>query len=293
VDDARFARTLWQAIEPIHAVVYFAPDVKTAFEDVGLHGFWRGYFASRAAPMGPVRAEVVIATFYNFHPDMVRWAMAEAWQSADPAVVTAARVRLADRTLRQWLGDEALASDDVAEAAALARRVAGAASPLGRPLFAGYTALDWPAEPHLVLWHAATLLREHRGDGHVSALVAEQIDGCEANVVTAASGASTSELQRASRQWPDGDWDAAIARLRERGWIDDDAALTSTGAEAKQRLEDRTDELAAPPLAALDDGERRRLIDRVERVRRAVLDAGGMTFPNPIGLSDPRARTED
>ena len=92
MDDARFARTLWQAIEPIHAVVYFAPDVKTAFEDVGLDGFWRGYFASRATPMGPVRAEIVIATFYNFHPDVVRWAMAEAWQSADPAVVTGARV---------------------------------------------------------------------------------------------------------------------------------------------------------------------------------------------------------
>jgi hypothetical protein len=230
----------------------------------------------------------VIATFYNFHPDMVRWAMSETWSRADPAAVTATRLRLADRTLRAWLGDGAIESTDVVEAAALARSAAEAASPLGRPLFAGYTALEWPAQPHLVLWHAATLLREHRGDGHVSALVSEQVDGCEANVLTAASGASTSELQRASRQWPDDEWDAARDRLRGRGWIDDDTSLTPAGATAKRRIEDRTDELATPPLAALDDDDRRRLVALFDQVSRAIVDAGGVAFPNPIGLPDPR-----
>jgi hypothetical protein len=292
VDGARFARDLWRAIEPIHAVVYFAPDVKSAFEDLGLRGFWRGYFASRAAPMGPVPAEVVIATFYNFHPDMGRWAMSEAWQHADPAAVTAARLRLADRTLRRWLGDETIDSPDVSEAAALARRPAELASPLGRPLFAAYVALSWPEDPHLVLWHAATLLREHRGDGHVNALVTEQVDGCEANVLTAASGASTGELQRTSRQWPDHEWDAAVERLRGRGWIDDDATLTLAGAAAKQRIEDRTDALAPPPLAALDDAEQLRLLALLAAVSRRILDAGDIRFPNPIGLPDPRKPAE-
>jgi hypothetical protein len=288
VDDARFARAAWRVLEPLHAVVYFAPDVKTAFDDVGVSGFWRGYFASRAAPMGPVPPEVVIATFYNFHPDMVRWAMADIWQRADPGAITAARLRLADRTLRRWFGDETLASPDVADAAALARRMAVAASPLGRPLFAGYTTLDWPDDPHLVLWHAATLLREHRGDGHVIALVGEQIDGCEANVLAGASGATTGELQRASRQWPEDEWDAATERLRRRGWLGDDSTLTPAGAEAKQRLEDRTDEMAAPPLAVLDDRERRRLLELLDRLSRDIVDAGAITFPNPIGLPDPR-----
>ncbi|MFL6243046.1 MAG: SCO6745 family protein [Acidimicrobiia bacterium] len=266
--------------------------MKSAFEDLGLPGFWRGYFASRAAPMGPVPAEVVIATFYNFQPDMIRRAMSETWSRADPAAVTATRFRLADRTLRAWLGDEAIESPDVVEAAGLARRAAEAASPLGRPLFAGYTALEWPAEPHLVLWHAATLLREHRGDGHVSALVGEQVDGCEANVLTAASGASTSELQRASRQWPDDEWDAARDRLRGRGWVDDGTSLTPAGDAAKRRIEERTDELATPPLAALDDDERRRIIALFHQLSRAIADAGGMTFPNPIGLPDPRKPTD-
>src|SRR5260370_35592806 len=156
---------------------------------------------------------------------------------AAPAAVTAARVRLADRPLRAGLGDEAIASADVAEAARLARRSAEQASPVGRPLFAGYTALEWPAEPHLVLWHATTLLREHRGDGHVTALVGEQVDGCEANVLTAAAGASTGELQRASRQWPAGEWGAGVERLRRRDWISADTTPTPTGAAAKRRNE--------------------------------------------------------
>ena len=167
MDGAGSARAVWRVLEPVHAVVYFAPDVKTAFADVGLSGFWRGYFASRAAPMGPVPSEVVIATFYNFHPDLVRWAMADTWARAEPAAVTAARVRLADRTLRQRLGDETLASPAVGEAAILARRVAEGASPLGRPLFAGYTTLDWPDEPHLALWHGAPASRNRRGSGPV------------------------------------------------------------------------------------------------------------------------------
>jgi helix-turn-helix protein len=290
--DAQRARALWRVFEPYHAVVYFAPDVKSAFEDLGLPGFWRGYFASRAAPMGAVPAEVVVATFYNFHPAMVRRAMSETWARAAPSAVTAARVRLADRTLRAWLGDEAIASPDVAEAAGLARRAAEQASPAGRPLFAGYTALEWPAEPHLVLWHATTLLREHRGDGHVTALVGDQVDGCEANVLTAAAGASTGELQRASRQWPEEEWGAAVDRLRQRDWISADTTLTPTGAAGKRRIEDLTDELAAPPLGALDQSEQERLVVLLGRLSRLVLDAGGITFPNPIGLPDLREHTD-
>ncbi len=185
MSDVRLARALWRVMEPYHAVVYFAPDVKSAFEDLGLPGFWRGYFASRAAPMGPVPAEVVIATFYNFHPDMVRWAMSETWSPRRP-VRRHRHPSSVSPIGRSGPGSATRPSKsaDVAEASELARRAAEAASPLGRPLFAGYTALDWPAEPHLVLWHAATLLREHRGDGHVSALVGEQVDGCEANVLT-------------------------------------------------------------------------------------------------------------
>jgi hypothetical protein len=122
----------------------------------------------------------------------------------------------------------------------------------------------------------------------VSALVGEQVDGCEANLLSAASGASTSELQRASRQWSDEEWEAAVGRLRGRGWVDDDTALTPAGLAAKRRIEDRTDDLATPPLAALDESEHERLVALFDQVSRAIVDAGGVTFPNPIGLPDPR-----
>ena len=72
------------------------------------------------------------------------------------------------------------------------------------------------------------------------------------------------------------------------GWLADDATLTAAGSSAKQRVEDRTDDLAAPPVAALDDADQRRLLELLGRLSRAVLDAGEITFPNPIGLPDPR-----
>jgi hypothetical protein len=33
-----------------------------------LRGFWRGYFAGRAAPLGTASATVISASFYNFAP---------------------------------------------------------------------------------------------------------------------------------------------------------------------------------------------------------------------------------
>ena len=50
-----------------------------------------------------------------------------------------------------------------------------------------------PTSPVGVLWHAATLLREHRGDGHVAVLTAAGVAGREANVIhSAAVGAPPS-----------------------------------------------------------------------------------------------------
>jgi hypothetical protein len=286
----RRARELWWALEPYHAVVYFAPDATAAFEAIGLKGFWMGYFASRAAPLGPVPAEVVTAVFYNFHPAMVARAIPDAWQRATPADITAARLALADRTLRRLLGDDLVASPDVAEAASLARRVAEAASPLGRPLFAAYTTLTWPQAPHLVLWHAATLLREHRGDGHVAVLVNRDIDACQAHLLAIGSGVTTHEVLQISRCWTESEWTTARQRLQQRGWLDSHGALTSAGSTAKQQLEDHTDALAAPPLDALSEAEQTRLLSLLQPLGQQIMAAGGIPFPNPMGLPDIRKR---
>jgi hypothetical protein len=280
------ARRMWRLLEPYHAVVYFAPETVEGYKQAGLKGYWMGYFASRAAAMGPVPAEVVIATFYNFHPQMVRRAIPDAWSFSAPAEVLDARHRGVDAALRRLLGD-ATSSDVVVEAASLARRVADACDASGRPLYAGHASLPWPTEPHLALWHAATLLREHRGDGHVAVLVAEGIDGCEAHVMLVAAGRSTAEIQREFRRWSEEEWAEAAARLRARGLVDDSERFTNEGRALHAAIERRTDERAAAPYGALDDGE----LDRLEKCLETLIPSivgQSIPYPNPMGLPPPR-----
>ncbi|MCU1447875.1 MAG: hypothetical protein JWP02_45, partial [Acidimicrobiales bacterium] len=176
---------MWRALEPYHAVTYFAPEAGAAFKEAGLRGFWMGYFAGRAAPMGPVGPGVVTATFFGFRHDMVARALPDAWGFASVTDVLAARLHGADAALRALLGDD-VTSDAVKEAATLARTASEAGDRAGRPLFSANADLAWPTEPHLALWQAATLLREHRGDGHVAALTSAGLDGCESHVTLVA-----------------------------------------------------------------------------------------------------------
>lgn len=278
------ARQLWWALEPYHAVVYFAPDAKSTYEAIGLKGFWMGYFASRAAPLGPVPAAVVTATFFNFHPAMVARAIPDAWQLATPAQIIATRLDHAERTLRGLLSDTILRSPELAAAAVLARRAAEAAALHGRPLFAAYTTLAWPQEPHLVLWHAATLLREHRGDGHVAALLHADLTPCQAHMLAIASGMTTRPVLDLSRRWTEADWDEARESLRQRGWLDPNDALTPAGRAARQQIEDHTDRLAAQPLHTLSENQRVQLTQLASRIGRQIIAADGVPFPNPMGL---------
>src|SRR5215467_6838394 len=141
------ARLAWKTLEPYHAMIYFAPEAREAYTTAGLKGYWMGYFASRAAAMGPVPAEVVTATFFNFHPKMVARSIPDAWRFSTPERVLAARVSSADGALRRLLGEQA-DSAEVAEAANLARQAVEACNVSGRALFAGHAALPWPTEPH-------------------------------------------------------------------------------------------------------------------------------------------------
>jgi hypothetical protein len=280
------ARHLWSALEPYHAVVYFAPEVIDAMKALGLKGFWMGYFAGRAAPMGPVPAPVVTATFFNFHPTMVARAIPDAWSYASPAQATAARRAGVDAALRRLLGD-AVASDEVVEAAALARRAVADAGVEGRPLFGGYTTLDWPDEPHMDLWHGTTLLREHRGDGHVVALTHAGLDGVEAHITLAATGRIGRQILQSTRQWSDDEWDAGVARLRARGWLDESGALTAAGAAARRAIEEETDRLALGPCEALGGEGCERLRSLLAPLSGRIVEGGGVPMPNPMGAPRP------
>ncbi len=246
--DPVIARKTWRTLEPVHGAIYFAAEAREEYRAVGLDDRMTGYFASRSAPMGAVNAEVVIATFFNFDPDLVRRSMDGVWATGGAARAarrTVAWRRPHDPNPRR--GVRRLGRDRRGRRPRRAAALAACERPEGRPLFAGHASLPWPDEPHLVLWHAQSLLREFRGDGHIVALAVEGLDGCEALVTHAAAGDVSSDILRATRQRTGDDWLAAEERLRERGWLDPDLAFTELGRERRDWIEARTDELAARP----------------------------------------------
>lgn len=278
------ARRMWRALEPYHAVTYFAPESRAVTHELGCRGGWMSYFGLRAAPLGEVPAEVVAATFYNFHRDRVHRAIPAAWEAASPAEFVAARRRSVDAALRRLLGD-AVESPGLVEAAGLAMEAALVAPTAGRPLAAANSALSWPAEPHLVLWHAQTLLRESRGDGHVAALVGAGLDPCEALVAFAADGRADAESLRGYRGWSALEWAEASGRLVERGLLTTNGQLTEAGVATRERVEDRTDELAAVSWELLGEQRCERLVALVAPLTGAIVANGGLASDNPMGLT--------
>jgi hypothetical protein len=280
--DPLLARKTWRTVEPIHGIVYFGRESLDVYKRLGLTKPNQGYFATRAAAMGAVPAEVVIATFFNFNPAIVRVALPSAWDVVPPAAVVEARLHGIDKLLRRLLDDETVGSPEVAEAAELARRAAEAACerPEGRPLFAGHAALPWPEDPHLVLWHAQTLLREFRGDAHVALLMMEGLTGCEALVMHAGTGEVPASVLQASRAWSDDEWTAAVGRLQEAGLVDDNGTLTESGRAARQHVEGETDRLSLPPYEALGEEGCERLRTLCRPLSQAIVGSGELGFGN-------------
>lgn len=283
IDSGR-VRQMWHLLEPLHAVLYYAPQV---YEETGALGYdtaerWPSYFALRAAPLGAVGPRQVASAFYSFSPRMVAAQVPAIWDVAGPDEVVGARTRGVDRAYRALLG-ERVDGAGLAEAAALARRAAEAADTGGRPLAAANTALPWPREPHLVLWQAALVLREHRGDGHLAALLTAGLDPVEALVSFAAVGAAPAEVF-ASRGWAEGEWAAARERLLGRGLLDADGTATAAGRALRAEAERRTDELAAAPWEALGDRGTARLADLLGPLWLAVLGSGMLPRENTLGI---------
>ncbi|MGZ3146803.1 SCO6745 family protein [Lentzea chajnantorensis] len=262
-------RNLWRSLEAVHAMIYFAPQAARRYTEAGLDRPG-GYFASRAAALGPVPAEVVIATFYNFNPELVRACVPAVWEKVTPARMIELRTEAVEEALRPVL------PEDLTEITALARRAAerSAEMPFGRTLFAAHASLPWPEDTLLQLWHAQTLLREFRGDGHLAALLQEGLTGLEALVLHAASGEVSGEALRKTRGWSQEQWAQTAEVLRERGLVTAEQALTDAGRELRQRVEDNTDRMNAPAYDVLGDAERQRYVELGAPLGKAVLEAG-------------------
>jgi hypothetical protein len=286
-DAARTARAMWTLFEPIHAVTYFSPEARSAFEQAGLRGFWRGYFAGRAAPLGRADAAVVGASFFNFAPAFVGRAIPGVWALISPE--QALRTRLtgaADALGRLLAGREAQA----AASADLLWRAVGELDCAGRVLAAANVALPSPdggsADPPGLarLWQAATVLREHRGDGHFASLAAADIDGCEAVVLRCGLDLRREDMQPI-RGWTDEQWAGAQARLAERGWAGPGGQLTSAGRRAHAAVEAATDRAAARPWARLGAEAAAELAALLTPL--ALACATEMPIANPIGVPAP------
>ncbi len=257
---ASIAARAHRALDPLHSLIYFAPEADEEFQRVGLRPGRMSYFAGRSAPMGPVSGAVTAATFYNFNPELVARHIPRAWTLASVDDILTARLAAVDRALPRLLGELA-SSPAVGELAELVRTASLDLPTHGRPLFAAHAELPWPDAPHLVLWHGVTLLREFRGDGHIAALLEAGLSGLEALVTHSATGFGfTVAAAKATRGWSDEQWDSAVAALRARGVLDDDG-MTPTGTALRDSVEVTTDRLAALPWRRLTEEQLSRLVE--------------------------------
>ena len=267
---------MWRLFEPIHAVTYFAPEARDEYERVGLHGFWRGYFAGRFAPLGTPDAATVTDVAFVFSRSMVERAIPSVWELCAPENALDARFSGVARSL-----DGLDVPDD---AVARARAAAERCNDRDRPLARASLSIAWPDDPRLALWLATSVLREHRGDGHVVALREAGLDGCEALVLHAATGVPEPVHLRDNRGWTSDDWQGATERLAARGWLDRGGAITDAGIGARSAIEQRTDELAVVIYTGNDADQ---LARALHPIADRVLARGVIPYPNPMGVPRP------
>jgi len=283
-------RDLWQATEAIHAIAYFAPEVAEAVASAGVKGWWRGYFAGRAAPMGVTDPAVVTAVFANFAPSMDERALPSAWRSAGPREVLAARAEGLDAAFRRVDEPDGALTEAIGPVLELLDRAADAAPLLGRPLAAAWArqrdralSAPTPPSPAMRAWLATTVLREHRGDAHVAAIANAGLDGCEVLVTMVGTGRVPAEMLLEARGWSPEEWEGAAARLLARGVLRPEGRLTSDGLALRIAVEDATDRAAAVPWGALDDEERSEVHRALRPLGALLAQRVPVRVPNPMG----------
>jgi hypothetical protein len=268
------ARRLFELTEPSSLVNFFAQEPTDSMMALGLRNYWDGYFAGRSAPLGRVPAEVVHAAFYSFTPSEVARHIPKVWDTTTPEAAHAAREQGCVSALRRILGD-LVETPGLVRAAELLARASTSAPTNGRVMYAGLRALPTPEHPVARLWHAANMLREHRGDGHVVALVSEGIGGTEAHVLSALHmGIYPAESFGRIHHLPRPYLDEVMDGLRNRGLLDASGRLTDTGRATKARIESLTDALAEAPYEGLAPLERDELISVLEPISKRLAAAG-------------------
>lgn len=263
---------MFELVEPIGAIPYTAVEPNEAMFALGFTNYWDTYFAGRAAPLGLVPAEVVDAIFYTFAPGEVARHIPKVWRVTTPASAIAARQVGCTRALRRILGHH-VDSPALARAVELLVKAATSAPFGGRPMYAALRAVSMPDDVVARLFHASSLLREHRGDGHIAALVTEGLGGPEAHVLRALNEEIPAEKFGRIHQLPAPQIRVVVDGMRARGLIADDGWLSEQGHAVKQRIESLTDDLAARPYEVLEPGELNELMASLEPLAALLLAA--------------------
>ena len=151
---------------------------------------------------------------------------------------------------------------------------AATSAPLeGRPMYAALRALPLPQEPVARLFHAASLLREHRGDGHITALMAEGIGGLEAHVLLALDLGIPAPTFGRIHHLPSALLTDLIDAMKARGLITDEKTFAPAGRQVKNRVETLTDELAVVPYEILETAELDELIAALQPLAEKLIAA--------------------
>ena len=266
------ALALRRAIESFHAACYFAPEVRQPYVDAGLHP-WASYFGQRAAPMGAVDAPTVSAAFFNFNPRLVERSVPSVWDTIEPDRAVELRFEGVGHALRRLI-DDLPEPERLHSTAEIAWRGVEACEFAGRPLAAAHAGIEAPDDPLLSLWWAVTILREHRGDGHIAALVGNGLGPVEALVTSPGFTEMPPEHYKRNRRWDDETWNRGVERARSRGWITDAGDLTDEGRTMRDRVEEVTDATMRRAVDAIG-ADLDRLVDAVGSLSREVRRAGG------------------
>ena len=259
---------MWEAVERFHAYTYMALEVREEGSAAGLKGFWMNYFATRVAPVGAVGPDIVESTFFYYAPARVHRAIPDAWTFAAPQTIIEARYRGMDRALRARYDD--VENAEIVEAAELVRSACQGCQPIGRLLYAGWSSLAWPTEPHLALWHGCTLLREYRSGNHLIAVCTEGLDGIESIVSHVAVGGAPRKWIRDEAGWTADEEAQAMSRLQDRGWLNPDGTATEAGIHGRQRVEAFTDQLDFGVWQTLGETNGRRLFELMASLASAL-----------------------
>ncbi|WP_033292759.1 SCO6745 family protein [Amycolatopsis jejuensis] len=259
------------AISAAHLFTYLVPETAEEAARLGVPERPPAYFALRAAPMGAVPWQVVLATFYNFSPRAVQ-TMAGAWDIAPPGQWQAARFTSVERAMDR-VGVH-LPAERIAEARSLLDPVVANADYAGKPLAAANAAVPLPADPLVALWQQITVIREWRGDAHLPVLADHRLGPCDCLVLHTATGRLPVPLARRTRMWTDDEWAAATNRLATRGWLTPDGVLTDLGAQAREDIETETDERCAPLWAPIGEAGTRRVTSLIKPIGEAFAAAG-------------------